>query len=135
MKLEVAVLIFNKNNSHELNEYLFNSCVHDSKIEKTDIAPDGKSATVIIFNTWSMERVRFCFNNLSTLLFVDGSDLGARDTINYLALEKDFTHLRPHLKDVEKFSQRSLYLLFQTFCGSELHFVSEVVTIEVLQAD
>ena len=82
------MLRFNKNNSNELTEYLFKNCIHDSKIEKIGIAPDGKSATVIIFNTWSMERLRFGFDNLSTLLLVEGLE---RETLSIIWHSKKIT--------------------------------------------
>lgn len=125
------MLQFNKCNTKELIALLYNSSIHDAKIDSI-IYEYGKEILKIeainpIFNT----KINLTFHDILIALAIKNNGFGSRETIISLTVEEDFSYLQEYLLKCDKNIDDSLYLLFQMFSGDELHIVSKKVIVEI----
>lgn len=124
---------YNKNNIKDLKDYLYNSFIHDAKIE--NIKYDCKENTIIIelFNAFFDIKIALTFLNIGIALKIKGDWSENRDTILSLTAEDDFSYLQNYLLKYSEYMNESLYFLFQMFSGDELHIVAKEVIIEIVE--
>ena len=123
---------FNKNNTQELKELLYNSCVHDAKLEKVEYKCGEDSIKIELFNPIFNVKMVLTFQNIEPALAIKGKEHGSSETIISLTVEEDFSYLQTYLPKHCECMESSLYLLFQMFSGEELHIVSKEVVVEII---
>lgn len=122
---------FDKSKTRELNEFLYNSCIHDAKLESVKYERGESSLKVEAFNPIFNVKIDVTFCDVGIALAIRGTDLGSRETIISLTAEEDFSYLQNYIQKYSESIEDSLYLLFQMFSGDELHIVSREVIVEI----
>lgn len=122
---------FNKNNTKELKELLYNSCVHDAKLENLVYICGEDSIKIEIINPIFNVKIDLTFHNIGIVFAIKGKEHGSRETIISLSVEEDLSYLQNNLPKYSECMEEPLYLLFQMFSGDELHIVSKEVTVEI----
>ena len=122
---------FNKNNANELKEILYNSCVHDAKIENVGYECRLDCIKIELFNSIFNVKIDIIFHNIEIALAVKGNSYGSRETIISLTMEDDFSYLQTYVPKCREGMESCLYLLFQMFSGDELHIVAKEVVVEI----
>ena len=125
---------YNKNNVKELKELLYNSYVHDAELENAEFDFKEDSIKITLSNPIFGAKIDFTFLNIETALTIKGDWQGERATIVSLTVEEDFSYLQKYLTKHGEYMD-SLYLLFQTFSGNELHIVSKEVIVEIVETN
>ena len=123
---------YNKKNTKELEEFLYNSYVHDAKLENVKYNCRENSIKNELFTSISEVKIDLTFLKLGIALTIKGDWSGNRETILSLTVEEDFSYLQNYLLKHREYMEDSLYLLFQMFSGDELHIVSKEVIIEII---
>lgn len=123
---------YNKNNTKELKEFLYNSYVHDAKLETVKYDCREDNIKIELFNPISDIKIDLTFLNIEIALAIIGEWSGNRETIISLTVEEDFSYLQNYLLKHSEYMEDSLYLLFQMFSGDELHIVSKEVIAEII---
>lgn len=123
---------YNKNNTKELKEFLYNSYVHDAKLENVKYDCGKDSIKIKLFNPIFNVKIDLTFINIGIAFIIKGEWSGNRETIISLTVEEDFSYLQNYLIKRSKFMEDSLYLMFQMFSGDELHIVSKEVIVEII---
>lgn len=124
---------FNKSNIHELKNFLYNSCVHDAKLENFEYKPGKDIVKIELFNPIYNIKTILIFQNIEIALAIKGKEYGSSETIISLTVEESTSYLPLHLSKHNKYNEAFLYLLFQMFSGDELHIISKEVVIEVIK--
>lgn len=127
------MLRFDKNNTQELKELLYNSCVHDAKLENIGYNCGENSIKIELFNPIFNVKIDLTFQNIEIALAIKGKEYGSPETIISLTAEEDFSYLQTYLPKYSECIEASLYLLFQMFSGDELHIVSKEVVVEIIR--
>lgn len=122
---------FDKNNTKQLKEFLYNSCVHDAKIENIEYKCGEDSIIIELFHSFFNVKIDLLFHNIEIALAIKGKEHGSRETILSLTVEEDFSYLQNYIPIHREGVEDALYLLFQMFSGDELHIVSKEVIVEV----
>ncbi len=122
---------YNKNTTKELKEFLYNSYVHDAKLENVKYDCREDSIKIELFNPISDVKIDLTFHNIAIALTIKGEWSGNRETIISLTVEEDFSYLQNYLLKYSEYMEDSLYLLFQMFSGDELHIVSKEVIVNI----
>ena len=91
------MLRYNKNNIKELKEYLYNSYVHDAKLENIKYDCKEDSIKIELFNPIFNVKIDLTFLNIGTVLTIKGEWPGDRETIISLTVEEDFSYLQNYL--------------------------------------
>lgn len=125
---------YNKNNVKELKELLYNSYVHDAELGNAEFDFKEDSIKITLSNPIFGAKIDFTFLNIETALTIKGDWQGDRATIVSLTVEEDFSYLQKYLTKHGEYMD-SLYLLFQTFSGNELHIVSKEVIVEIVETN
>jgi len=123
---------YNKNNTKELKDFLYNSYVHDAKLENGKYDCREDSIKIELYNPISDVRMNLTFLNIAIALKIKGEWSGNCETIISLTVEEDFSYLQNYLLKHSEYMEDSLYLLFQMFSGDELHIVSKEVIVEII---
>ncbi len=123
---------YNKNNIKELKDFIYNSYVHDAKLENVKYGCREDSIKIELFNPIFDVKIDLTFLNIGIALAIKGEWFGERETIHSLTVEEDFSYLQNYLLKNSKYMEDSLYLLFQMFSGDELHIVSKEVIAEII---
>lgn len=121
---------YNKNNIKDLKAFLYNSCIHDAKIENIRYDCKEDIIKIELFNTFFDVRMELIFLDIRVALKIKGDWSENRETILSLTAEDDFSDLQNSLSEHSEYLNDSLYLMFQMFSGDELHIVSKEVIIE-----
>ena len=121
---------YNKNNTKELKEFLYNSYVHDAKLENIKYDCREDSIKIELFNPIFDVKIALTFLDIGIAFAMKGEWSENRETISSLTAEEDFSYLQNYLLKPSKYMEDSLYLLFQMFSGGELHIVSKEVIVE-----
>ena len=124
---------FNKNNIQELKDLLYNSCVHDAKLENIEYNYGQDYIRIALLNPIFNVKINLIFQNVEIALAIKGKEYGSPETIISLTAEEDFSHLQTYLPKHSECIEASLYLLFQMFSGDELHIVSKEVVVEIIR--
>ena len=123
---------YNKNNIKELKEFLYNSYVHDAKLENIKYDCREDNIKIELFNPIFGVKILLTFHNIGITFGVKGDWSGNRETINSLTVEDDFSYLNNYLIKHSENKDDSIYILFQMFSGDELHIVSKEVIVETV---
>nr|MBQ8890907.1 hypothetical protein [Clostridia bacterium] len=123
---------YSKNNTKELKELLYNSYVHDAKLENVKYDCRQDSIKIELFNPISNVKIDLTFLNIGIALKIKGEWSGNHETILSLTVEEDFSYWQNYLFNYSEYMENSLYLLFQMFSGDELHIVSKEVIVEII---
>ena len=123
---------FNKNNTEELKEFLYNSYCHDAKLENVKYNCREDCIKIELYNPIFNSKINMTFLNIGVALAIKGGWPGSRETIISLTVEEDFSYLQNHLLKCSEYMKDTLYLLFQMFSGDELHIVSKEVIAEII---
>ena len=124
---------FDKNNIKEMKDFLYNSCVHDAKLENVVYKYGEDTIKIELFNPIFNVKIDLTFHNIRIALAIKGKAHGSRETIISLTAEEDFSYLQNYLPNHSEGIEDSLYLLFQMFSGDELHIVSREVSVEIIK--
>lgn len=124
---------FDKNNSSKLKELLYDSFVHDAKLENIEYKCGEDGIKIELFNPIFNVKIYLTFYNIEIAFAIKGREAGSQETIISLTVEEDFSYLQTYLSNQSVDMASSLYLLFQTFSGAELHIVSKEVVVEVVK--
>ena len=123
---------YNKNGIKELRELLYNSCIHDAKLERVSYDRGENSLRIETFNPIFNVSINLTFCDVGIALAIRGNDdFGSHETIISLTAEEDFSSLHSFIQKYNKSADDSLYLLFQMFSGDEFHIVSREVIVEI----
>ena len=122
---------YNKSNTEELKDFLYNSYVHDARLENIKYNYREDSIKIELYNPISDVKIDLTLLNIGIVLTIKGDWSGNRETIISLTAEEDFSYLQNYLIKHSECMEDSLYLLFQMFSGDELHIVSKEVIIEI----
>ena len=122
---------FDKNNTKELKDFLYNSYDHDAKLENVIYDCGKDSIKIELYNPIFNVKIQLTFNNIRIALAIKGKEYGSRETIISLTAEEDFTYLQNYLPKYNECIEDSLYLLFQMFSGDELHIIAKEVFVDV----
>lgn len=122
---------YNKGNINELHKILYNSDVHDAKIENIQYSCEDDSIIVLLHNSIFDVDISFKFFNVGLALTIKGEWPGNRDTILSLTAENDASCLQSFLIKHDIRVEESLYMMFQMLSGGELHIISKEVNIEI----
>ena len=123
---------YNKNNIKELQDFLYNSYVHDAKIEYFQYNCKDDNIKIELINPIFDIRISLTFLDIEIALNIKSEWSGNRETILSLTAEEDFSYLQKYLIKYSEYTEDSLYLLFQMFSGDELHIVAKEVVIEIV---
>ena len=124
---------FDKCHIKELQEILYYSHIHDSKLESVRYERRENRLIVETFNPIFNVGINLTFYDIGLSLAISGNGLGSRETIISLTVEEDFSYLQNYSQQYRKSFENSLYLLFQMFSGDELHIVSKEVNVEIVR--
>lgn len=122
---------FDKSETKELKELLYNSCIHDAKLESVRYERGEDCLKVEAFNPIFNVKIDLTFRDVGIILMIGDNGLGSRETIISLTAEEDFSYLQNYIQKYSESIEDSLYLLFQMFSGDELHIVSKEVIVEI----
>lgn len=122
---------YNKNSTKELKEIIYNSCVHDAKLESVRYECGEDLIKIELFNSIFNVKIDLTFRNIGIVLAIKGEAYGSRETIISLTAEEDFSYLQNYLPKHSEGFEDSLYLLFQMLSGDELHIVAKEVIVEI----
>lgn len=122
---------YNKNSTKELKEIIYNSCVHDAKLENVRYECGEDLIKIELFNSIFNVKIDLTFRNIGIVLAIKGEAYGSRETIISLTAEEDFSYLQNYLPKHSEGFEDSLYLLFQMLSGDELHIVAKEVIVEI----
>lgn len=125
---------FDKHRIKELKELLFNSYAgntHDAIIESFQYEYGEGRLKVETFHPFYRVRLSFTFHDIEILLATKGYWHGSRETILGLTVSEDLSYLQNCLPRCREDIEDSLYFMFQTFSGNELHIVCREVSIEI----
>lgn len=117
----------------EIKDFLYNSCVHDAKLENVVYKCREDVIKIELFNPIFNVKINLSFRNVGIVLAIKGKAHGSRETILSLTAEEDFSYLQNYLPHYSESIEDSLYLLFQMFSGDELHIVSKEVSVEIVR--
>lgn len=125
---------YNKNSVKELKAFLYNSYIHDAKLENVEYDCKEDNIKIKLVNPIFCVQIGFIFRNIGLALVTKGDWPGDRATVLSLTVEEDFSCLQNNqlLKHC-KYTKDSLYLLFQMFSGDELHIISREVIVEIIE--
>lgn len=126
---------FDKSKIKEMKYFLYNSCVHDAKIENVEYQCGEDIIKIELFNPIFNVKINLTFHNIGIALAVKGNAYGSHETILSLTVEEDFSYLQSYLPNYGDGIDGSLYLLFQMFSGDELHIVAKDVDIKLQGED
>ena len=126
---------FEKNSIVELKSFLYNSWVHDAKIESVHCDYGNERLEISLFNSYASVKIDIIFHNVEFTLSVKGQWHGDREEIIGITAEDDFSYLEKYLPNHSEYHEDSLYLLFQMFSGDELHIISKEVMIACTEDD
>lgn len=124
---------YNKNNTKELKDFLYNSYVHDAKLKNIKYDCRDDNIKIELFNPISDVKIDLTFFNIKIVFTIKGEWSENRETISSLTLEEDFSYLQNYLLQHREYKEDSLYLLFQMFSGDEMHIVSKEVIVEIIE--
>ena len=123
---------YNKKNTKELKEYLYNSCVHDATLESIRYNCENDTIKIQLYNQLFDVKINLTFHNIGIVIAVRGEWPGNRTTLISLTVEEDYSYFQnSNLKNCECVED-SLYMLFQLLSGDELHIVSKEAIIETV---
>ena len=122
---------YNKSNTEELKDFLYNSYVHDAKLENIKYDCREDNIKIELFNPIFNVKIALTFLDIGITFAIKGEWSENRETIISLTAEEDFSYLQNYLIKHSECMEDSLYLLFQMFSGDELHIVSKEVIIEI----
>lgn len=120
---------YDKSSAKELKEFLYNGCIHDAKIENVSYDCSDHLLRIEAVNTFFNAIISFIFYDVEMALAIRGHDFGNCETIISLTVEDDLTCLQNYVQTCSESITDSLYMLFQTFSGDELHIVAKEVLI------
>lgn len=123
---------YNKSNTEELKEFLYNSCVHDAELKNIKYNCGEDTLKIELFNPISNVKIDLTFLNIGIALAIKGEWHGNRETIISLTVEEDFLYVQKHLLKRKNNMENYIYLLFQMFSGDEVHILSKEVIIDVV---
>lgn len=121
---------FTKCNREQLDEFLFNSQIHDSKIVDMYYGFSDSTLKIKAFNSIDSVTYNFIFIDVQLELVIKSKGIGSQDTIISLTIEPDYSYLAKYIKG-NYINEDCLYLVFQMFSGDELHIISKAVDLEV----
>lgn len=123
---------YDKNNTKELKDILFNSSIHDAKLESIIYEYDGENSLKIkAFNPIFKVQIYLTFRDIGISFAIKGNSPGNNATILSLTVEEDFSYLQNYIQTYSEGIENCVYLLFQMFSGGELHIVSREVIVEI----
>lgn len=122
---------FDKKSIKKLKEFLYNSYVHDAKLENVRYECGKDNIRIELFNPIFNVKIDWIFHNIGIMFAIKGNWYGSRETIIGLAVEDDFSYLQNCIPTQLEGAGDYLYLMFQMFSGDELHIVAKEVTIEI----
>lgn len=126
------MLRFNSTETKALNDFLYNSYIHDAKLENLSYNHIDNNLRINAFNPIFNVNFKFVFWNVETVFATKGDWLfGNTKEINSLTVENDFLYLRKYIPKYDKNIEDFLYLVFQTFSGDEIHVVCKEISVNV----
>ena len=120
---------FDKNHSELLKKYIYFSSMHDSIIHDTRYEFDKKTLHIKLINSTCNIKYHLLFEGVTIFWFTKGGELGREDAVLSFSIEDDYSPMLNWniIKDLDV--NEMLYLMFQMFCGSELHVLCKNVNI------
>lgn len=124
---------FDRSQIETLKKYLYHSYIHDAKIETMSYDRKKKNLTIRTVNEIHRNRINLTFEEVKVVLSISGNESGNYGTIISLTAEEDYSYVQNCTKVCGNCLFESVYLLFQMFCGDELHIVAKNVFIENIE--
>ena len=124
------MLKFDYKNIEQLKEFMYNSFIHDSKIQKNEYKNVTNSIEIELFNPIFNVKINLTFLDIEIALAIKGDWSENRETVVSLTVEEDFSYLQNYFLKQSKNIEDSIYLLFQMFSGDELHIVCRNIIVE-----
>ena len=123
---------FHKNDIQELKEFLYNSCVHDARLDSIEYHCGKGSLSIQLFHLTFNTEICLTVQGIEIALAIKGKRYGSSETVISLTVEEDFSYLQTYLPQCNEYMGESLYLLLQMFSGDEMHIVSKEVAVEII---
>ena len=124
---------FSKKNIRTLKDFIYYGYSHDAVLESFTYNGNGETAKIEFFNPIYKIKTTMIFSDIEVVLMTKGDWGGERETIISLSAKDDFSYLQAYLPKCNAYSEDSLYLLFQTVSGDELHIVAKEVMIDAVK--
>ena len=121
---------YSKNSVRKLEEFLYNSHIHDSRLENIRYDFGRDKIEIELFNPIFDVKYYLVFSSIEVMFTTRGKWYANREIISSLTIE-DFSYLKNYLVQFDEYAGEPLYLLFQMFSGDEVHIVSKEVSIEI----
>ena len=120
---------FDKCQIKELKEFLYNSYVHDAKLERIRFEREENSLIIEMFNPIYNVKISLTFRDVEIALGIRGDGTDTQEVIS-ITVEEDESYLWHYIQNGNAIDKGSIYLLIQLFSGDEIHIASRAVTIE-----
>ena len=85
---------FDKHNAEELKVFLYNSYVHDAKLENIGYECGEDILKIELFNPIFDVKIDLTFYNVGLVLAIKGTEYGSHETLISLTMEEDFSYLQ-----------------------------------------
>ncbi len=113
----------------KLKEFLYQSNVHDSRLENWMYDTERKSFYVGTTNPVFGTRIDLVFQEVIAIIAISGRNPGDNDVILSLTAEEDFSLLNGINRLIAEKSDELLYLVFQMLSGYEVHVIAKYICI------
>ena len=126
---------FDVSQKEQVSLFLRELPTHDAKFSTVEYLPSKKELCIRLISFDNSYLLKLVFYQVR-LLISTGFDLwGMNDTILALVLEDDFKIISSLAKQISFHNinmQDSLYFVFQSFSGNEIHIVCEAVETDLI---
>lgn len=121
---------FTKLQTEKLKAYLYNSNIHDAKIETMSYDGEKRKLIIVAVNSILNDVITFVFEDVEIILYTIGNEIGSHKTIISLTVEEEYSYIKNYIRIQNNSHLSCIYMLFQMLSGDELHIVSTNVFIE-----
>lgn len=120
---------FNESQKNELEEFIYNSNIHDATILSSSYNREDKTLFIHSFNSFFHSKLTFSFLETKVIHLCTGNEFGDSSTILSLTVEDDNLDLKvnPNVNDYEL--EGCIHVLFQMFSGDELHIMAKEILV------
>ena len=122
--------VFNSMNRQELDEYLFHSYVHDSRIQTIEVDIPNRTIKIVLLNKYDCIGYAFWFIGVSAVYGFEGDWIGEKDMVNCVSLDDRISTESFRRLLHKEILEDEYHFTFELFSGSEIHIVSCKVGVE-----
>lgn len=124
---------FSYSNIKKLEVFLFDSSVHDARIEKCSYDMGARKLFLEVYNPCCCIKTIFTFHGVEAVAWINGHEFGSSKTILSLTVEENYQSTQALTCLLSNDLNDMLYFLFQMFSGEEWHIVFKEVLIDIIK--